>query len=479
MFRNMLTPPASAPGSIDAALAGAAPTPFWLDDPARPDPRPRLRRPTSADLAIVGGGFSGLWTALLARERHPDWDIVLAEGARIGWAASGRNGGFCAATLTHGERNGQRHFPGEEAELRELGRANLDEIEQAVAVHQIDCDFRRSGAMVVATEPHQVGWLRNEPGEFLDADAVRAELNSPTYLAGLCNRRDVALVNPARLAWGLARAAEEAGIRILERTPVLGIGRNGTRLALATPHATITARKAALGTNAFRSLVRRVRLHTVPVYDHALVTEPLSASQLGSIGWRNRQGVSDLTNQFHYYRMTADHRILWGGYDAIYHYGRHIRTRYDQRPLLHGSSPSTSSRRFRSSTACDSPTSGAARSTPARGSARSSAPRTAATWPTRWGTPGWASARPGSARRSCWTCWTSSRLSGPACAWSRAARFRSRRSRWPTRASSSPGGRWRGPTAGRASATCCSARWTGSGWATTPDRAPLVPLAFR
>jgi len=332
MFRHVLTPPASAPGSIDAALADAAPTPFWLDDPARPGPRPRLRRPASADLAIVGGGFSGLWTALLARERHPDWDIVLAEGARIGWAASGRNGGFCAATLTHGERNGRRHFPDELDELRALGRANLDEIEQAIAVHQIDCDFSRSGALVVATEPHQVGWLRNEPGELLDADAVRAEVNSPTYLAGRYDRRDVALVNPARLAWGLAGVAEKAGIRIVEQTPVLGIGRNGTRLALATPHATITARKAALGTNAFRSLIRRIRLHTVPVYDHALVTEPLSASQLGSVGWRNRQGVSDLTNQFHYYRMTADNRILWGGYDAIYHYGRHIRTRYDQRP---------------------------------------------------------------------------------------------------------------------------------------------------
>jgi glycine/D-amino acid oxidase-like deaminating enzyme len=332
MFRNMLTPPAAAPGSIDAALADAAPTPFWLDDPARPDPRPRLSRPAFADLAIVGGGFSGLWTALLARERHPDWDIVLAEGARLGWAASGRNGGFCSATLTHGERNGQRHFPGEQDELRALGRANLDEIEQAIAAHRIDCDFDRAGTLVVATEPHQVGWLRAEPGEFLDASAVRAEVNSPAYLAGRYHKRDTALINPARLAWGLARAAEEAGVRILEQTPVLGIGRNGTRLALATPHATITARKAALGTNAFRSLVRRVRLHTVPVYDHVLVTEPLSASQLGSIGWRHRQGVSDLANQFHYYRLTADNRILWGGYDAIYHYGRHIRTRYDHRP---------------------------------------------------------------------------------------------------------------------------------------------------
>jgi glycine/D-amino acid oxidase-like deaminating enzyme len=337
MIRKVLTPSAPVPGSFDAvladtALADAARTPFWLDDPARPGPRPRLTRPVSADLAIVGGGFSGLWTALLAKERHPEWDVVLAEGGRIGWAATGRNGGFCAATLTHGDRNGQRLFPDEFEELRALGRDNLDQIEQTIAAHQIACDFDRAGALVVATEPHQVGWLKEEPGELLGEDAVRAEVNSPAFLAGRYDRQDTALLNPAALAWGLARVAEAAGVRILEQTPVLGIGRNGSRLALVTPYATITARKAALGTNAFRSLVRRIRLHTVPVYDHVLVTEPLSASQRDSIGWRNRQGLSDLTNQFHYFRLTPDNRILWGGYDAIYHYGRHIKSRYDQRP---------------------------------------------------------------------------------------------------------------------------------------------------
>jgi len=95
----------------------------------------------------------------------------------------------------------------------------------------------------------------------------------------------------------------------------------------------VTARTVALGTNAFPSLAKRMRWHTVPVYDYVLVTEPMTPQQLGAVGWRNRQGLADLGNQFHYYRLTRDNRILWGGYDAIYHFGRKIRPSYDQRAV--------------------------------------------------------------------------------------------------------------------------------------------------
>jgi glycine/D-amino acid oxidase-like deaminating enzyme len=94
----------------------------------------------------------------------------------------------------------------------------------------------------------------------------------------------------------------------------------------------LRARRVALGTSAFPALVRRLRPYIVPVYDYVLVTEPLSAAQRAEIGWRNRQGIGDSGNQFHYYRLTADDRILWGGYDAIYHFGRGQRAAYDQRP---------------------------------------------------------------------------------------------------------------------------------------------------
>jgi glycine/D-amino acid oxidase-like deaminating enzyme len=317
---------------IDATWRDAKPESFWLDTPARPDPRPPLTADLECDLAVVGGGYSGLWTALRAKERDPSRDIVVIEGSRIGWAASGRNGGFCAASLTHGEANGRSRFPGEYDELHALGRTNLDEIEASVARYGIDCDFRRTGGLDVATEPYQVAGLAGGEGEFLDQDAVRAELNSPTYLAGSWDRTGTAVLDPARLAWGLAAAAESLGVRIVEGTSVSRIERDGAALRLRTPHGRVRTSRVALATNAFPPLLRRLRLFTVPVYDYVLMTEPLSPAQLASIGWANRQGVGDSANQFHYYRLSADNRILWGGYDAVYYFGRRVKSRYDQRP---------------------------------------------------------------------------------------------------------------------------------------------------
>jgi glycine/D-amino acid oxidase-like deaminating enzyme len=320
---------------VGDALATTKPEPFWLDSPDRPQPRPQLDGDVHCDLAVVGGGYSGLWTALRAKERHPERDVVLVEADRIGGAASGRNGGFCEASLTHGEANGRSRWPDEADRLEELGLANLDEIEATLQRYGIDCDFRRTGVLNVATQPHEVDELRagadGRSTVFLDEQAVRAEVGSPTYLAGLWSKDTCALVDPARLAWGLAETAERLGVRIVEGTSVERIRRAGGRIDVRTAHGTVHARQVALGTNAYRPLLRRLRLATVPVYDYALMTEPLSDEQLASIGWSHRQGLADCGNQFHYYRMTADNRILWGGYDAIYHYGRQVRASYDQR----------------------------------------------------------------------------------------------------------------------------------------------------
>ena len=316
----------------DPALQDAEPAVFWLDRPDRPAARDPLDGPAEADLAVVGGGFSGLWTAVLAKQRDPGRDVVLLEAERIGWAASGRNGGFCSSSLTHGHENGVRRFPGEIDLLEQLGTQNLAAIERTVTSAGIDCDFRRAPSLSVATEPYQVEDLRAGPGAFLDREQVQAAVRSPTYLAGLRTTGDLALVDPARLAWGLARLAASLGVRVHERTPVTGLRREGGRVRVTTASGDVLARSVALGTNAFPSLLRRTRLHTVPVYDHVLVTEPLSAAQRAAVGWDGGEGVDDLANQFHYYRQTADGRILWGGYDAVYHYGRQVRARYDQRP---------------------------------------------------------------------------------------------------------------------------------------------------
>ncbi len=138
------------------ALSGATQKPYWLDQPAAPTPLPPLGDTEYADLAVIGGGFSGLWTALLAKERDPRRNVVLLEGRRIAWGGTGRNGGFCSASITHGLGNGLERFPAEMDTLERLGRENLDEIERAVARYEIDCDFARTGDLSVATQPWQV-----------------------------------------------------------------------------------------------------------------------------------------------------------------------------------------------------------------------------------------------------------------------------------------------------------------------------------
>jgi glycine/D-amino acid oxidase-like deaminating enzyme len=301
----------------------------------RPD-YPSLPGATTCDLLVVGGGYTGLWTALHATERDPGARVVLIEAERIGWAASGRNGGFVDASLTHGAANGKSRWPEEFDHLERLGMANLNGMAADIEKYGMNVDWQRTGMLAVATEAHQVPWLRESAdageGKFLDQAAVRAEVNSPTYLAGLFSPDTTAIVDPARLVFELARACAEKGVQIHEHTAALDINTEAGGVAVATAAGPITAKRVVLATNAFPSLLKRNRLHTVPVYDHVLGTEPLSTEQLDRIGWRGRQGISDCGNQFHYYRLSADNRILWGGYDAMYHWGRRVDPRHEDRP---------------------------------------------------------------------------------------------------------------------------------------------------
>ncbi len=329
-------PEAGRDAELGRLVVAAKPRSFWLDQPDAPAVRAPLPGNTSCDLAVIGAGFTGLWAALLAKEANPGRSVLVLEGNRVGWAASGRNGGFCEASLTHGAANGRERFPAEFARLQRLGAENLDAIEAAVGRYGIDCEFSRSGSVTVATDDYQVAQLhaaaKASGATFLDQAAMRAEVNSPTYLAGSWDRKGTAMIQPARLAWGLAAACERLGVRIAERTPVTGLAGDSDGVIVRTRHGVLRAKRVVLGTGAFGSLVRRLRPYVVPVYDYVLMTEPLAAAQLASIGWRNRQGIADSANQFHYYRLTPDNRILWGGYDAIYHFGRDIRMAHDQRP---------------------------------------------------------------------------------------------------------------------------------------------------
>lgn len=315
-----------------------------MDRPERPAARSTLRDGDHADLVVVGAGFTGLWAALQAKEDDPSLDVVVVDAGRVADQASGRNGGFCSSSLTHGLDNGVARFPEDMERIERVAAENFAAIATTIRRHGIDCDWREVGGLSVATAEHLVDELHDavELGrryghdiELLDRDQVRAELASPTYHAGVWQRSGEALVDPARLAWGLADAARSLGVRIHERTPMLELRREGAGVAVRTASGTLRCGKVVLGTNAFRSPVRAINRTVAPVYDYVLATEPLSAAQLASIGWSRRQGVSDTTNQFHYYRLTDDDRIVWGGYDAIYHYGSKIDPALEQRDATH------------------------------------------------------------------------------------------------------------------------------------------------
>jgi glycine/D-amino acid oxidase-like deaminating enzyme len=323
------------------SLADASPSVFWLEDPTRPEPLPSLRGVERADLAVVGGGYTGLWAALRAKERDPGRDVVLLEAGGCGDHASGRNGGFASASLTHGHANGAERWPSEVEDLDRLGAANLRDIADTIGRHRIDCAWEETGELTVATAPHHIDELVSHAEvltaaghrvDVLDEAGVRREVASPTYLAGVWEHGTTAMVEPARLAWGLRRAVLDAGVRIHEGSPVVGLDADGRALRLRTPEGLVEARQVLLGTNAFPPLLRRLRLHTVPVYDYVLMSEPLSAAQKAAVGWAHRQGVGDASNLFHYYRLTRDDRILWGGYDAVYRFGSRIDRTLEQGP---------------------------------------------------------------------------------------------------------------------------------------------------
>ena len=322
------------------AIADISHTPFWLDDPAKPNPQPPLNNNLSTDLLIIGAGFAGLWTALLAKEANPNREVVLIEAGEVAIGASGRNGGFMDASLTHGFLNGLARWPNEISKLHELGINNLAEIEATLKRLNIECDFQLVGEIDVATEPYLLDEFKqfielakpyNVAFEYLDRDQLQSKVKSPLFLGGI-KRSDTAIINPAQLAWGLRKACLDLDVHMYENTPVTKLVEENKVVIAHTPHGQIRANKVALATNAFPPLLKRISYYVVPVYDYVLMTEPLTASQRDSIGWHGREGLSDGNHQFHYFRTTADGRILWGGFDAIYYWNNGFGPQLENNP---------------------------------------------------------------------------------------------------------------------------------------------------
>ncbi len=307
--------------------------------PAR-EPSPPLRGSAEADLCIVGGGFTGLWAALQAKADDPGRDVVLLEAGTIGCGASGRNGGFLIGSLTHGLENGLARF-GDEIELLErLGRENLSGLVADIERHGIECELEMTGELTPSVAAYQDEWaaetaaalrplrLRRRGLRRRLRDARRGRFTAlPRWCLGQGRGRRA---RPGEAGVGLFEAARAAGVRVHEGTPVMSLETAGDRVTVRTPAGSLSAHRVLVGTSAYPSPVREIRHYVAPVYDYALMSEPLSPAQLKSIGWRRRQGIGDGGNRFHYYRLSADDRILWGGFDAVYRYGGPVRPDLDQ-----------------------------------------------------------------------------------------------------------------------------------------------------
>ncbi len=304
------------------ALADATLYPLWLHDPAAPAAQPNLIGRTEADLAIVGGGFTGLWAAILAKEADPSLDVVLVEAGKVAHGASGRPGGIVSTSIMHGLSNAVRIFPDDIAVLERLGRENLDGFSETLARHGIDAEAEWGGELTVAVDPSHLPNLRDEYEQhrryghdviYLDREAVQAQIASPVFEGGVWSRERSGTVHPAKLAWGLEAAALRLGVRLYEHTPMTRLDEDGAAMTVRTRDGSVRAPRVFLGTDAWGSGHKHIKRRVISVRDRVVATESLSGDQMARLGWTNRQGLYDTRTQLNYARLTRDNRIVFGG----------------------------------------------------------------------------------------------------------------------------------------------------------------------
>lgn len=302
--------------------------PYWPSTVPQTE-YPPLEGDIDCDLAVIGAGFTGLWSALKAHTANPEARIVVLDAAHPGHAASTRNGGFCAPSISHGVSNALARWSGEAETLIRLGRQNLDAMQADLEDLDAADAFERPGKLNLAATPWQAEGLKEMQAayarfgirtDYLEGPALQELLASPAYVAGLFEP-NYALVNPAKVVHALCTALADRAVPIHAGTTVRNITDTGTGLTLTTSGGRIRAGQAILATNAAVPLIAPLRRSIIPIFDYTILTEPLSEAQLREIGWQGAHGIADSGNRFHYSRKTADRRILWGGYDAIYHRG--------------------------------------------------------------------------------------------------------------------------------------------------------------
>ena len=298
---------------------------FWMKT-REYAPGDSLQGDMDVDVAIIGGGFTGLSSAYHLKKAEPTMRIAILESEIIGYGASGRNGGFnmtlFGLTLSI---TALRFGKAKAKEAHHYMERAVDLLQDLVCELDLDCDYEHPGFLRVATSEkykkrilHEIEFAHKlglEGIEWLEKDRTQEEVKSPMYLGAWWEPR-CGILNPAKLSWSWAETIRPMGIEIYERTPVTEVSRGPQKITLLTPKGKVLADKVVFATNAWSHFFPKLKSKQVPVWTHIVITESLTAEQYQAIGWQNRQGIEDARNLVHYYRLTADNRIVMGGRDV-------------------------------------------------------------------------------------------------------------------------------------------------------------------
>ncbi|HEY7563965.1 MAG TPA: FAD-binding oxidoreductase [Acidimicrobiia bacterium] len=306
-------------------------------------PRPSLPGSIEADVAIVGAGYTGLWTAYYLKKAQPDLRVVVLEAEIAGFGASGRNGGWCSGEMAgNRDRLGRLHGrPAVVALYREM-MATVDEVGKVVATEGIDCDFHKGGILTFATNPAQFISLQDELQHHRSWGFGHDDYRwiGQDELSGVARVRGArgalftphaAAVHPARLVRGLARVVEGLGVPIYEQTPAIAFSQG----AVATAAGAVRAGSVLRCTEAFTVRLPRQRRTFIPVYSLMLATEPLPAGLWEQLGLADRQVFNDARHLIIYGQRTADGRLAFGGRGARYHFGSALNPKFERQPKVH------------------------------------------------------------------------------------------------------------------------------------------------
>ena len=318
----------------------------WLDSVASAGdpltPRSALPGRLDVDVAVVGAGYTGLWTAYYLRQADPSLRIAVLEREIAGFGASGRNGGWCSALFPASAEKIARATSRQAATAMGAAmQASVDEVGKVAAAEGIDCDYAKGGTISLARTPVQLRRAQAEVAEArawgASADDVRlldarqaAEVIGASAVLGAVHTPHCAAIQPAKLARGLAAVVEAGGTPIYERTPVTAIEPH----IVHTPFGAVKADVVVRATEGFTPDLPGLRRVVAPVYSLMLATDPLPEEFWADAGLRHRETFTDLRHLVIYGQRTADGRLAFGGRGAPYHFGSRIRPGFDRAPKV-------------------------------------------------------------------------------------------------------------------------------------------------